>query len=217
VSTVSPASGSLTTGNVSYDAPPLGRATSKTGATFAILGALYFASGAVGLVDEVIFFKYLSLGFGATAYASSAVLVAFMGGLALGAALAARFDRRIGRPLVAYGALEVAVGIACAASPWLFAGVTRAYVDAAAGLPSLTALSALRGALAGAVVLVPTVAMGATLPLVARVAGAAAGGERRVALLYGLNTAGGAAGLSSARTSSCPRSASRRACARARA
>jgi len=57
-----------------------------------LLVVAYFASGAVGLLDEVIFFKYLSLTFGATAYASSAVLVAFMGGLAGGAALAARWD-----------------------------------------------------------------------------------------------------------------------------
>jgi spermidine synthase len=153
-----------------------------------VLVLVYFASGAVGLLDEVIFFKYLSLTFGATAYASSAVLVAFMGGLALGAGLAARFDARVTRPLRAYGVLEVAVGLACALSPWLFAGVTRAYVALAAGSSSLVVLQVIRGALAGAVVLLPTLAMGATLPLVARVAGA------RVTLLYGANTAGGAVG-----------------------
>jgi spermidine synthase len=170
------------------------RAGGPTRAAFATIAALYFASGAVGLVDEVIFFKYLSLSFGATAYASSAVLVAFMGGLALGAALAARFDAHIARPLIVYGALEVAVGVACAVSPQLFAAVGHAYVAVAPGISSLAALHLARGALAGAVVLVPTIAMGATLPLVARVAGASAGGDRRVAWLYGLNTAGGAVG-----------------------
>ena len=154
----------------------------------AALCAAYFASGAVGLLDEVIFFKYLSLTFGATAYASSAVLVAFMGGLAGGAALAARLDARVDRPLRLYGALEIAVGAACALSPWLFAAVTRVYVAAAAGSSSLLVLQIVRGALAGAVVLLPTLAMGATLPLVARVAGS------RVTLLYGANTAGGAFG-----------------------
>jgi spermidine synthase len=154
----------------------------------AALACAYFASGAVGLLDEVIFFKYLSLTFGATAYASSAVLVAFMGGLAGGAALAARLDARVDRPLRLYGALEIAVGMACAVSPWLFAAVTRAYVTAAAGSSSLLVLQVVRGALAGAVVLLPTLAMGATLPLVARASGT------RVTLLYGANTAGGAFG-----------------------
>ncbi len=162
--------------------------TRATNRTLALLAAIYFASGAVGLLDEVIFFKYLSLTFGATAYASSAVLVAFMGGLAAGAALAARLDARVERPLRLYGWLEIAVGVACAASPWLFSAVTRAYVAAAAGSSSLVTLQIVRGALAGAVVLLPTLAMGATLPLVARVAGA------RVTRLYGANTAGGAFG-----------------------
>jgi spermidine synthase len=162
--------------------------TRITKTTLAALTLAYFASGAVGLLDEVIFFKYLSLTFGATAYASSAVLVAFMGGLAGGAALAARFDARVWRPLRLDGALEIAVGLACAVSPWLFAAVTKAYVAAAAGSSSLLVLEVVRGALAGAVVLLPTLAMGATLPLVARVAGT------RVTLLYGANTAGGACG-----------------------
>ncbi|HEX8793207.1 MAG TPA: spermidine synthase [Polyangiaceae bacterium] len=152
------------------------------------LAALYLASGAVGLLDEVIFFKYLSLTFGATAHASSAVLVAFMAGLALGAALIARWDARIRRPLLLYGGLEIAVGVACALAPWLFAGVARLYVGVAAGASSLVVLEVIRGGLAGAVVLLPTLAMGATLPLVARVAAS------RVALLYGANTAGGAIG-----------------------
>jgi spermidine synthase len=174
--------------------PPEGLVGRSARATFTTLAVLYFASGAVGLLDEVIFFKYLSLSFGATAHASSAVLVAFMGGLALGASGAAALDRRIRRPLLAYGVLEVAVGAACAVSPWLFAAVTRLYAALAAGASSLAGLELVRGGLAGAVVLLPTVAMGATLPLVARVAGAAAGGERRVATLYGANTAGGAVG-----------------------
>ena len=190
MSTIPPTSESLTTSKVSYDAGSHGklRVTRATNRSLALLAAIYFASGAVGLLDEVIFFKYLSLTFGATAYASSAVLVAFMGGLSAGAALAARLDARVERPLRLYGWLEIAVGVACAASPLLFSAVTRAYVAAAAGSSSLVTLQIVRGALASAVVLLPTLAMGATLPLVARVAGA------RVTLLYGANTAGGAFG-----------------------
>jgi spermidine synthase len=167
-----------------WNAPPLVR----------LLVLLYFASGAVGLVDEVIFFKYLSLTFGATAHASSAVLVSFMGGLAIGATIAARLDRQVERPLAVYGALEIVVGIACAVSPWLFTGVGHFYASMAAGVPSLARLELLRGALAAGVVLLPTTAMGATLPLVARVAGAVEGGEGHVTALYGANTAGGALG-----------------------
>ena len=147
MSTIPPTSESLTVRNVSYDAFSQGTCrvtpTTKTAPATPILACLvcaYFASGAVGLLDEVIFFKYLSLTFGATAYASSAVLVAFMGGLAGGAALAALLDARVDRPLRLYGVLEIAVGLACAVSPWLFAAVARAYLVAAAGSSSLLVL-----------------------------------------------------------------------------
>jgi spermidine synthase len=173
---------------------PLERIARASFTRFTTLSFLYFASGAVGLVDEVIFFKYLSLSFGATAHASSAVLVAFMAGLALGATAAARLDARVSRPLFAYGVLEIAVGVACAVSPALFGAVAHVYASMASGTSSLATLEVVRGALAGAVVLLPTAAMGATLPLIARVAGSAEGGERRIATLYGANTAGGALG-----------------------
>ena len=161
---------------------------------FRVLALLFFASGVAGLVDEVAFFKYLSLVFGATAYASSAVLVAFMGGLALGSFAASRLEKRTARPLLAYAGLELAVGGICALSPFLFGLVTRAYVSFAAGAGArLFTLTILRSALASVVVLMPAVAMGATLPLVARaVRGALA--SSRLAILYGLNTAGGAVG-----------------------
>jgi spermidine synthase len=173
---------------------PLERIARASFTRFTTLSVLYFASGAVGLVDEVIFFKYLSLTFGATAHASSAVLVAFMAGLALGATAAARLDARVARPLLVYGVLEITVGVACALSPSLFGAVARVYASMASGASSLGALEVVRGALAGAVVLLPTAAMGATLPLIARVAGSVEGGERRIAALYGANTAGGALG-----------------------
>jgi spermidine synthase len=183
---------------VSYDARLEGaqeRVRQSARATFALLTLLYFASGAVGLVDEVVFSKYFAYAFGATAHASSAVLVAFMTGLALGAMAAAHFDSRIERPLFAYGVLEIAVGGACVLAPWLLVTVTDVYGSIVVGASSLATIQLVRGALAGSVVLLPTAAMGATLPLVARVAGEAAGGaQRRLVLLYGANTVGGAVG-----------------------
>ena len=92
------------------------------------VACLYFLSGLTGLVYEVTFSKYLSYVFGATAYASSAVLVAFMGGLSAGAVLVARWDARIERRFFFYGAAEILVGCFCAVSPWLFAAIGDVYV-----------------------------------------------------------------------------------------
>ena len=161
---------------------------------FRLLAILYFASGAAGLIDEVAFFKYLSFAFGATAYASSAVLVAFMGGLAIGAFLASALEHRVARPLFAYGAIEVCVGLACALSPAMFGLVTRVYVSvASSSATSIATLQVVRCVLASAVVMLPAIGMGATLPILARYV-TALGGQRQLSILYGLNTAGGAFG-----------------------
>ncbi len=165
---------------------------------FPLVATLFLVSGATGLLYEVAFGKLLGYVFGATAYAVSAVLSAFMAGLALGAHLGGRSAGRVARPLMAYGALEMVVGAVCAASPSALAGVTTAYVALARSAPgSLAALTLARAGLTALVVVVPTMAMGATLPLLSRVVAGQhdpAGGGRRLSALYAINTAGGAIG-----------------------
>ena len=158
------------------------------------VACLYFLSGLTGLVYEVTFSKYLSYVFGATAYASSAVLVAFMGGLMAGAALVARWNDRLERRYFFYGIAEILVGCFCAASPWLFAAIGNVYVALARALPaSLPVLVGLRWLLAASVVVVPAAGMGATLPLLAP-AVRGQGDRRWLSRLYALNILGGAAG-----------------------
>ena len=158
------------------------------------IALLYFLSGLTGLVYEVTFSKYLSYVFGVTAYASSAVLVAFMGGLSAGAVLVARWDARIERRFFFYGAAEILVGCFCALSPWLFRAIGETYVDLARSLPrSLPALVVLRWLIATSIVFVPAAGMGATLPLLAP-AVSGRNDERWVSRLYALNILGGAGG-----------------------
>jgi spermidine synthase len=163
-----------------------------------VVATLFLLSGGTALLYQVAFGKKLSTIFGATAYAVSAVLAAFMAGLALGAHLGGRYGERSRRPLAFYGVAEIVVGAVCAVTPWLFDGVAALYVSAARAAPgSLALVSASRAVITAAVVLVPTVAMGLTLPLLARaIAGPSAGDAARVRLatLYTVNTAGGALG-----------------------
>lgn len=165
---------------------------------FTLVAALFLVSGATGLLYEVAFSKLLAYIFGATAYAVSTVLAAFMGGLALGAHFGGRFGARTRRPLAVYGVLEIVVGLICAATPWTFDALGGAYVSVArAAQDQLAVLTVARAALTGLVIVVPTVAMGATLPLLSRVVAGAANqgdGGRRLSALYGVNTVGGALG-----------------------
>jgi spermidine synthase len=162
-----------------------------------LVAVLYGLSGALGLVYEVAFNKYLALVFGATAYASSAVLVAFMGGLALGAYLASKIEPHIRRPLLAYGLAELAIGAFCMFAPLTFQALSNVYVNAVAKSPgSLATLSMLRAGMAVVVVLIPAGGMGATLPLLARFVQGEdpAFAKRKLARFYALNTFGGALG-----------------------
>src|SRR5438309_1343949 len=76
----------------------------------ALLGLVFFVSGASGLIYEVAWTRTLRLRVGSTTLSHTIVLAAFMGGLALGAWLAGRRIDRVARPLRVYGLLELAIG-----------------------------------------------------------------------------------------------------------
>ncbi len=182
------------------------RATSaeRTASTFRVTLLLFVASGAAGLIDQICFSKYLAYIVGSTAYAISAVLAAFMVGLALGAHLAGGAAVRVRRPLLAYGVLEIVVALAVSVAPAAFSALTPLYVSLARSSPdSLATLTALRWSLASVIVIVPTMAMGATLPLLSKLVALdddASGRVRegRLGALYAANTLGGAVGALSA-------------------
>ncbi len=161
----------------------------------ALVFVLFFVSGATGLLYEVAFSKKLATIFGATAWAVSTVLAAFMAGLALGAHLGGRFASRVSRPLSAYGLAEIAVGLVCATTPLAFDAIEQGYVALARDRQgSLAALTALRASLTFVTILVPTACMGATLPLLSRLVTGDAEGPRLLPRLYAANTVGGALG-----------------------
>ncbi len=161
----------------------------------ALLGLAFAASGAAGLVYQVLWVRELSLVFGVTTFAMSVVVSSFMGGLALGSALAGRWLVPLGRPLVAYALLELAVAAAALLVPAGvgFAGVVHRGV-VPPDLPVLADALA-QFVLVALVLLVPTTAMGATLPVLsAWVVRETATRGRSLGRLYALNTAGACAG-----------------------
>src|SRR5260370_32964431 len=133
-----------------------------------LISICFVLSGATGLIYEVIWARMLGLVFGVTTLAIGALLAAFMGGLALGSALAARFASRIARLVRAYAFIEIAIGLYALAVPLLFRLLDRIF--AAVWLrfhPGFYGFAAWRFALAATVLLIPTALMGATLPVLA--------------------------------------------------
>src|SRR5262245_52579375 len=167
---------------------------------FALLLACFFLSGFSALLYETAWSREFAFVFGTSELAVVAVLAAYMGGLALGAALAARFAPRIRRPVLAYGVLELGIALWALALPGAIRAVTAVYLGWLGGLdalPETLGIATHAFHLAGAfAVLVPcTALMGATLPLLAR--HAVTRDDQigsRVGLLYAANTAGAIAG-----------------------
>src|SRR5438445_6987475 len=92
-----------------------------------LIGLCFVLSGATGLIYEVLWARMLGLVFGATTLAVSTVLAAFMGGLALGSALAGRLAARFRRPVRAYGLIEIGVAVYALLVPLLFHWVDSVY------------------------------------------------------------------------------------------
>jgi spermidine synthase len=158
--------------------------------------ACFFFSGFAALVYEICWIRRASLVFGSTTYSISTVLAVFFLGLAIGSYVFGRIAPRLERPLQWFAFLELGVGLLALVSPFTFLmadalfGVAYRAADQAGAL-----LVVARIGLVAAVLLPSTVLMGGTLPLFCQqyvVRESRIGAS--VALLYGINTLGGAAG-----------------------
>ena len=91
----------------------------------------FFLSGAAGLIYEVVWARQLGLFLGITAYAHTAVITAYMAGLAAGSLIIGRQADRLKRPLRFYAWLEVGIGLYAAMTPRVFPALQAVYAEAA--------------------------------------------------------------------------------------
>ncbi len=154
-------------------------------------------SGAAALVFEALFFRLCGLVVGNGVEAVAIVLSSFMLGMALGNGFAARMGDRVAQPFRVYALLELAIAgsglllvLGLPVLPSLLATVLRPFAE----VPLL--LNAIRGLTVFALVMVPSTAMGATLPILVRALSARDPNFGRVlGRLYGWNTIGAVAGV----------------------
>jgi spermidine synthase len=158
--------------------------------------ALFVASGAAGLIYQVVWSRELVLVFGNTTQAVATIVTAFMAGLGFGSLAGGRLADTSLRPLRLYGLVELAVAAMAALLPFAFTGLAELYRGV---WPSLVErpgqLAGVRFGLAVAAVAPATFLMGMTLPLLTRYlvrtldeAGA------RLGELYAANTIGAMVG-----------------------
>ena len=160
------------------------------------LAVFFFCSGLSALVYQVLWLRMLGWVFGVTIYAASAVWATFMAGLAIGSYFAGMAGDRVRNPLRAFGATEILIGVTALGTPRLLEALQQLYVQLYPSLPDgLGALTFARLIMAFAVLIVPTVLMGATLPLVLKASTFRSSSlAEQVGLLYGSNAFGAIVG-----------------------
>ena len=166
------------------------------------LPAAFALSGAAAAAFEILWFHQAGLALGNSVVASSLVLGGFMAGLALGSAIALHLGDGVHRPVQAFVALEAAVAVSGIGLVHGLPALTSTLAPVLAPLADLPALlGSLRFGLAFALLIVPTTAMGLTLPLLVRaLTGPELGYGPSLGRLYGWNTLGAVAGVLGAET-----------------
>jgi predicted membrane-bound spermidine synthase len=155
---------------------------------------LFLASGAAGLIYQVVWTQDLVLIFGNTTLAIVTTVSAFLAGLGTGSLVGAAVGARLRRALAVYGLLEVAVGCVALLMPLAFGVIATVFRTAYLSLPP-TEVALIRFGLAFVALAPSTMLMGMSLPVLTRhlVREDPEVGQR-IARLYGLNTLGAVAG-----------------------
>ncbi len=160
----------------------------------------FFFSGAAGLIYQVVWTRMLTQIFGNTTYAIATVLSAFMAGLAIGSYWFGKIADRGKNDFLLYGLLEAGVGVYGFLVPWLFAGAQKLYGPIFGLNQSYPFIFNLVLFFLSFILLVlPTLLMGATLPVLSRFfVRSFADFGRRIGDLYATNTLGAVIGCAAA-------------------
>ena len=167
-------------------------ATERTPPPFLpVLLLLFVGSGCAALIYEIVWFQMLQLVIGSTGVSLGVLLGSFMGGMCLGSLALPKYVPMHRHPLRVYATLELAIGALGLLLLALIPLVGGAYVSVApSGLGSVL----FRAALAGLLLIPPTVLMGATLPAISRYVTTTPVGVSWMGFFYGGNIAGAVLG-----------------------
>ncbi|MBN2035103.1 MAG: fused MFS/spermidine synthase [Chitinispirillaceae bacterium] len=161
-----------------------------------ILLLLYFLSGAAALIYEIAWMRKLSLMLGGTVFAITLITASFMLGLALGSRLIGKMADAAERPAMLFAFLAAGIGVFGLCSPLTFQGlsVINTAIFSAIDCTGF-ARSGLQFTQASIALIVPTLLMGATFPVMAKAFTAGSSHRQRdIGMLCFMNTIGGALG-----------------------
>lgn len=159
--------------------------------TKTIIPYLVTLSGLAALTWEVLWQIKISLSLGISSWGTALTLAITMGGMSIGALLAARIlqDKQISKPLRLYGILEIVIGLSGLALNHAFQSIETLDTFTYNAFPSAIFLIFVSGVII--TLAIPTLSLGATIPVLGI---ASRQYKTSLAFIYGLNTLGAAAG-----------------------
>jgi len=165
----------------------------------ATLLAIYFLfslSGFVALIYEGIWARYLKLFLGHSSYGQILTLCIFMGGIGLGALLAARYTKQLKNPFLIYALVELVVGIGGFFYHDIYEFSIGLFYDNVSGMAAPLAES-LKIVISVLITAPMAILLGTTFPLlgVAMIRISRDGGQSAFPLLYFTNSIGAAVGI----------------------
>jgi predicted membrane-bound spermidine synthase len=151
-----------------------------------LVSILFFLSGAAGLIYQTVWVRLLETYFGVTLTAITLIVSAYMAGLGLGSLLGGRIAAKTHNAVLLYGLIEAGIGVFGILSPYLINWIGQITAGSSYALVFI---------LSFALLLIPTLLMGMTLPLLTQafVTRVETSGQV-IGLLYGINTLGAAIG-----------------------
>jgi len=161
-----------------------------------VLLAIFFIAGACSLAYQIIWIRLFGLVFGGTVVSMAVVVGVFMGGLALGSHVFGKFAMKVGNRVRLFGYLEIALGTMAALLYFGISSFSRLIYSLPfnADIHSFTGII-VRIVMSSALLIVPTMIMGGTLPVLVR---AVTSQKNRIitntSLLYAFNTLGAMTG-----------------------
>lgn len=160
-----------------------------------IISIIFFISGCCGLGYEIIWSRELQLVLGHTTYSITAVLTAFMSGLAAGSYFIGKFIDHSKSPITLYAYLEFGIGIYGIIFFHLLKLHDFFYLYIAHLLTNSAVDFFVKFALAFALMILPTTLMGATFPAMSKILMKNLKSKgMEIGVIYFLNSAGGAFG-----------------------
>ncbi|MEO9803860.1 MAG: fused MFS/spermidine synthase [Reichenbachiella sp.] len=157
---------------------------------------LFFLSGGVSLLYEIVWAKQLQFLFGSSIYSISTILSSFFSGMALGSYLLGKWETKI-KPIFIYAGIELVIGIYCLISFFLIGLIDHIYLTLVPFLTGSNSILSLiiKFLLSFGVLIIPTTLMGGTLPVLSRhIRTTMTNKGSKIGKLYGANTLGAVTG-----------------------